>query len=333
MGEIVARAVVIERPGEVEGLVLAERRVRAPGPGEIRVRVAAAGLNRADVLQRKGRYPAPPGVAADVPGLEYAGHVESVGPGVLDWREGDAVMGIVGGGAMCTHLVVHAREAMRVPAGMPLEEAAAIPEAFVTAWDAMVLQAGLRSGQLVLVHAAASGVGTAAIQIARALGAIPIGTSRSADKLARAAALGLEQGIVVARGAEPTFAMEVEARWGRGADLILDPVGAAYLAENVRALAERGTLVLIGLLGGAHGSLFLAPLLARRARLVGTVLRTRPLEEKALLAQRFAREIVPLFERGTLRPVVGASRPMSEIAEAHRAMERDETFGKIVLRW
>ncbi|MDQ3032988.1 MAG: NAD(P)H-quinone oxidoreductase [Myxococcota bacterium] len=327
------RAVVIERPGEVDVLSLAEREVRAPGPGEILVRVEAAGLNRADVLQRRGRYPAPPGAPPDVPGLEYAGHVESIGAGVLDWQPRERVMGIVAGGGMSTHVVVHAREAMPVPACLSIEEAAAIPEVFLTAWDALFLQAGMRAGQVVLLHAAGSGIGTAAMQLARAVSATPVGTSRSASKLERCAELGLAHAIEVRASGEPEFAAELERRTGRLADVILDTVGAAYLAENVRALAPQGSIVVIGLLGGASATLALGGLLAKRARIQGTVLRARPLEQKAALAQTFAREALPLFESGVLRPVIGEVMPMHAIQDAHRAMETDATFGKIVMRW
>lgn len=330
-----ARAVVIERPGDADVLSIAPRAVRAPGPGEILVRVEAAGLNRADLLQRRGLYPAPPGAPPDVPGLEYAGHVEALGEGVLEWKRGDRVMGIVAGGGMSTHVVVHEREAIPVPASLSIEEAAAIPEVFLTAWDALFTQAGLRAGQLVLLHAAGSGIGTAAIQIARSVSAIVAGTSRTASKLERCAELGLAHSIVVASSSssDPAFAGELEAKAGRLADVILDTVGAAYLAENVRALAPRGTVVVIGLLGGVSGALPLGALLAKRARVVGSVLRSRPLEEKAALARAFAREALPLFERGVLRPVVGEVMPMEAIRDAHRAMESDGTFGKIVLRW
>jgi NADPH2:quinone reductase len=328
-----ARSVVIDGAGDVDVLSIRERAIRAPGHGEILVRVAAAGLNRADLLQRRGFYPAPPGAPHDVPGLEYAGHVEALGEGVLDWKVGDRVMGIVAGGGMSTHLTVHAREAIPVPSALSIEEAAAIPEVFLTAWDALFTQAGLRAGQLVLLHAAGSGVGTAAIQLARAVSAIPAGTSRTASKLERCAELGLAHAIEVPSGREPSFASELEAKAGRLADVVLDTVGAAYLSENVRALAPLGTVVVIGLLGGVSGSLPLAALLAKRARIVGTVLRARPLEEKAALARAFAREAIPLFERGVLRPVVSEVMEMSAVRDAHRAMEADATFGKIVLRW
>lgn len=331
---IQSRAVVIEKAGDVDVLSIGERGVRDPGPGELRVQVQAAGLNRADVLQRRGLYPAPPGVPSDVPGLEYAGRVESIGEGVHGFAIGERVMGIVAGGAMCTHVVVHAREAIPVPVSLTIEQAAAIPEAFLTSWDALFAQADLRPGRTLLVHSVASGIGTAALQIARVVGATVVGTSRSQEKLDRCASeLGLEHGIVVAKVGEPAFAREVESRTGRLADVVLDTVGASYLAENLRALADRGAIVVIGLLGGAQGALPMGMLLAKRARVIGTVLRARPLEEKAALARAFARDAIPLFERGALRPVLGAVMDMTAIREAHRAMEADATFGKIVLRW
>ncbi len=305
--------------------------IRDPGAFEIRVAVAAAGLNRADLLQRKGLYPAPPGAPQEVPGLEFAGVVEAVGEGVLSHRPGDRVMGIVGGGAMATHLLLHEREAIPVPDGLDLEQAAAIPEVFYTAFDALFVQAGLRPFEDLLIHAVGSGVGTAAVQLAKAAGCRVLGTSRTPEKLERARGLGLDEGIVAEAGAfaEATRA----ATMGRGADVILDLVGGSYAAENLRALAGRGRVVVVGLLGGAQAELPLGMLLAKRATLIGTVLRSRPLEEKILLAQRFAREVSPQFATGELRPLIDAVWPMEEIAEAHRLLESNATFGKIVLSW
>jgi len=326
-----ARAVIIDGKGEVDVLRIGQLEVREPGAGELLVEVVAAGLNRADTLQRRGRYPAPPGAPANVPGLEYAGKVARIGAGVSDFAVGDHVMGIVGGGGMATHVVVHAREALRVPAGMSLTDAAAIPEVFLTAYDALFSQAQVGMGCDVLIHAVGSGVGTAALQLALACGARPIGTSRSADKLERCKALGLRDALVVS---DKKFALDVAARTGgRGADVILDTVGAAYLAENVNAIAPLGTIVLIGLMGGASAELALGLLLAKRAHVVGTTLRSRPLEEKAALAQAFAHAALPLFERGVLKPVVDSVLPMDDIRTAHERMENNDSFGKIVLAW
>lgn len=320
-----AQAVFIRGAGGPEMLELGDLEVRDPGGGELLVAVAAAGLNRADTLQRRGYYPAPSGVEPDVPGLEYAGTVAAVGVGVQRFSVGDRVMGISAGAAMATHLVVHQREAIPVPAGMSLEDAAAIPEAFLTAWDAIV-SAGTRPGDTLLVHAIGSGVGTAALQLANAMGVHVIGTSRTESKLSRCAALGSFTPLHVTEG---TFSKRVGGR----ANVILDTVGAAYLTDNIKSLAPQGTIITIGLLGGASGQLPLALLLAKRARIIGSVLRSRPLEEKAALAQDFERRALPWFEDKTIRPVVDDVLPMTEVANAHTRMERNQTFGKLVLAW
>jgi putative PIG3 family NAD(P)H quinone oxidoreductase len=326
-----ARAVVIDGKGDVDVLKIGTLEVRAPGPGELLVEVAAAGLNRADTLQRRGFYPAPKGAPAQVPGLEYAGTVAEIGHGVSDFKPGDRVMGIVAGGGMATHLVVHEREALRVPANLTLEQAAAIPEVFLTAYDALFPLAGVGLGQTVLIHAVGSGVGTAALQLVRSAGGRPIGTSRSEDKLTRCRPLGLSDGVLTA---DKRFSARVlELTGGRGVDVILDSIGAGYLGENLNSLAPKGCLVVIGLMAGATGELALSALLAKRARIVGTVLRSRPLEEKASLVQAFTRDVLPLLERGAIVPVVDEVLPMREIQQAHRRMEANESFGKLVLTW
>lgn len=324
-----ARAVTIRGKGGPEVLSIADVTVGPPGRGEVLVRVHAAGLNRADVLQRKGFYPAPAGAPPDVPGLEYAGVVEALGPGCTR-GVGDRVMGIVAGGGMCTHVVVHERETLDVPGDLDLVRAAALPEVFLTVFDALEVQAGLAPGDAVLVHAIGSGIGTAALQFARLRGATCIGTTRSSRKRDAARALGLEHAIVVEDG---RFAEAVRAIHPRGADVVLDTIGAAYLEQNVEALAHRGRLVAIGLLGGAKGTLALGALLAKRATVVGSTLRARPLEEKIALAQRAGRELGPAFASGALAPVIDAVLPMADVAEAHRRLEADEPFGKLVLAW
>jgi len=327
-------AVCIREPGDPEVLHVDQLEVRDPGFGEVRVEVAAAGLNRADLLQRRGHYPAPPGAPPDVPGLEYAGTVAEVGAGVPsdEVAVGDRVMGIVGGGGMAREVVVHARELLPVPKGLSLAQAAAVPEVFLTAYDALVVQAGLGLGEVALLHAVGSGVGTAAVQLCRAVGARPIGTSRTQDKLDRCAVeVGLDEAILVQEG---SFAGRLEAlTGGRQADVILDPIGAAYLGENLKAAATGARIVVLGLMGGSSGTLPLGTLMRRRVRLQGTVLRARPIEAKASLTQRFAREALPLFEDGRLRPIVDEVLPMTEVVEAHRRMEANETFGKLVLTW
>jgi putative PIG3 family NAD(P)H quinone oxidoreductase len=319
--------------GGVEVIERGEIEVREPGHGEVTVEVAAAGLNRADVLQRRGFYPAPPGSPPDVPGLELAGRVVARGPGASLWKDGDAVMAIVGGGAFARRVTLHERELMPVPAGRSLEEAAAIPEVFLTAWDALVLQAGLRAGENVLVHTVASGVGTAAVQLARAIGARPLGTTRSAGKLGPVQALGLDEGDGIVVGEPPAFAPVVLARSGIGAQVVLDTVGASYFEENLRALAPRGRMIMLGTLGGAQGKAPIGMMLGKRLTITGSVMRARALEEKIEVARRASAELVPLFERGLLRPVVDTVVPMHELASAQQRMEADANVGKIVLRW
>lgn len=298
---------------------------------EIVVEVAASALNRADLLQRRGLYPAPPGVPSDVPGLEYAGVVAARGASARRFELGARVMGIAGGGGMARHLITDEREAIPVPKRLSLQEAAAIPEVFLTAHDALFSQAELQSGEHVLIHAAASGVGTAAIQLARAAGAIPSGTSRSPGKLDRARKLGLEHGIVPEDGAfAGTF---LERNGGRSADVILDAIGAAYFEQNLSVLASRGRLVIIGLMGGTSAELPLGLLLGRRLRIFGTVLRSRSLEEKITVAERFCEEALGWLEQGTIEPVVDAVYPMASAAEAFGRLERNESFGKLVLSW
>ncbi|NNE19753.1 MAG: NAD(P)H-quinone oxidoreductase, partial [Myxococcales bacterium] len=302
----------------------------APGPSQVVVEVAAAGLNRADCLQRRGFYPAPPGVPADVPGLEFAGRVESVGHQVNDWKAGDRVMGIVAGGSMATRLLTEAAELMLVPAELSLEEAAAVPEAFLTAYDAIVLQGGLDAGQAVLLHAVASGVGTAGIQIADAIGASSVGTSRSAHKLPRCTELGLTHAVLVEDG---QFADSVLAAAPNGVDVILDTVGAAYLSQNIKVIAKQGRLIVIGLMGGVKAELALGALLGKRASIHGSVLRSRSSAEKAELTRSFTREMLGKFVGGQLKPIIDEVMEMSDVQSAHARMDGNETFGKLVLRW
>jgi putative PIG3 family NAD(P)H quinone oxidoreductase len=326
-----ARAVRITAPGGPDKLVLDQIDVREPGPTEVLVEIAAAGVNRADCLQRKGVYPPPPGVIADVPGLELAGYVAKVGSEVRTRKIGDKVMAICSGGALATHIVLHERELIPVPVGIDLVHAAAIPEVFMTAYDALFLQASVGLGSFALIHAIGSGIGTAALQLVHAAGGSAIGTSRKADKLERVKALGLEHGIVTG---DAKFAERVgEITGGRYADAILDTVGASYLGENIKSLATGGTIVTIGLLGGAKGELPLGLLVGKRASLRGSVLRARPLEEKIALAASFTKAVLPLFAHGKLRPIVEDVMPMAEVQAAHARMESDALFGKLVLTW
>jgi NADPH2:quinone reductase len=323
------RAVIITRPGPADVLEIQTRPDPVPGAGQVRIRVAASGLNRADLMQREGLYPPPPDVVADIPGLEYAGEIESLGAGVSLWTVGDRVMGIASGGAHAELLCVHEREVMPMPADLSLEEAAAIPEAFLTAFDALRrLDVGM--GERVLVHAVASGVGTAALQLAHAAGAVTIGTSRSSDKLDRARAFGLDHPI----DSSDDWAPLVEAAVGASAvHAVVDLVGGEYLGGDLRVLRPRGRIVVVGLTGGRRASMDLGLLLAKRATVIGTVLRSRPLEEKAALARRAADRIVPMFDRGILRPVVDRVMSFTDVRAAHEVMASNATFGKVVLRW
>jgi putative PIG3 family NAD(P)H quinone oxidoreductase len=308
-------------------ITLADRPDPVPGEQQILVAVRAAGLNRADLLQRAGKYPAPPGWPADIPGLEYAGEVIAAGPGVTRWQHGDRVMGLVGGGAHAERVVVHQDEAMAIPATLSFAEAAAIPEAFLTAWDAMVLRGRAQRGDRVLVHAIGSGVGTAAAQLGRLLGLTIIGTSRTADKLERCHALGMVHGVLTT---DPDW----PARVGVPMQVIVDTLGAAALEQNLGLLSQRGRLIVLGTMtGGRAPGLDLSLVLRKRLEIIGTAMRIRPLEERMELVAQFSREILPHFDTLALVPIVERIFPMHEIFEAHELMASNATFGKIVLAW
>ncbi len=325
------RAIVIQGAGGPEILAEKERPRPEPGPGEVLVRVRASALNRADLLQRMGRYPPPADAPQDIPGLEYAGEVEAVGPGAGLWAVGNRVMGLVPGGGHAEYVVVHEREAVRVPKSLGWEEAAAIPEAFMTAFDALFVRLDLKVGECLLIHAVGSGVGTAAVQLAHAAGATVIGTSRTAEKLELAEALGMDVGIHVESG---RFSRkELEGCAESGVHAVLDLVGAAYYPENIELLTEGGRIVVVGTVSGQRVEMDLGALMRRRLQLTGTVLRSRPLEEKIALARQFSKRVLPLLSSGRARPVVDRVYPFTEIREAHRHMESNRSFGKIVLRW
>jgi putative PIG3 family NAD(P)H quinone oxidoreductase len=327
------QALVLRQPGD-PGDALELRSIDAPQPsrGEVRVRVRAAALNRADLLFVRGRYTLAPDAPPGVPGLEIAGEVDAAGDGVDELSPGDRVFGVLGGGGFAEYAVVHARRLARIPSAIDFAEAASIPEAFTTAWDALVDQAGLAAGEAVLVQAAGSGVGTAAIQIGRAIGARVLGTARTAEKLERARALGLTEGCgIVSPG--PSFAGEVRARTGGcGVDVVLELVGGAYVAEDIACLAPRGRIVVVGTMAGTRADVDLHVLMRKRARIHGTVLGARPLEDKIAAARSFERHVVPLFASGALRPVVDCVLPWTQAGDAFRRLESNATFGKVVLR-
>jgi NADPH:quinone reductase len=325
------KAVVIDRAGGPEVLEIRDRPVPEPGPGEIRVRVRASALNRADLLQRRGLYPAPPGAPRDIPGLEYAGEVDAVGEGAGLWAVGNRVMGIVGGGGHAEYVVVHEREAVGVPHNLSWEEAGAVPEVFLTAYDALFRHLDLTVGERLLIHAVGSGVGTAALQLAHAAGAITLGTSRTAGKLELAAGMGLDVPID-ASTADWVQAVE-EATEHDGIHAVLDLVGGGYFAGNLRVLNVGGRMVVVGTVSGTEVKLDLGTLLRKRLRLIGTVMRSRALEEKMALAREFSKSVIPLLASGRIHPVVDEVFPFANISEAHLRMESNYTFGKLVLTW
>ena len=325
------QAAVISRPGGPEVLEIRTIPRPTPGAGEVLVRVRASALNRADVLQRKGHYPPPPGAPADIPGLEFAGEVAELGPGASRWRAGQRVFGLTAGGGHAQYIVAHQQTVAEIPPNLSWVQAAAIPEAFITAQDALA-QAGLRPGDAVLIHAVGSGVGLAAVQLVRSLDAVPYGTSRTPDKIARAREFGLEDGIALPAGLEEL--PEAVRRWtaGKGVDVVLDLVGGPYVTASLPAMAQRGRMVVLASSGGSKAELDLRYLLAKRLTVIGTVLRGRSLEEKIQVTEKFAAVVVPLLAQGKLRPVLDSEFPLAEIQAAHRRMESNASFGKIVVR-
>jgi putative PIG3 family NAD(P)H quinone oxidoreductase len=290
-----------------------------PGKGEVLVRVRAAGLNGADMMQRRGLYPAPPGSPQDIPGLELAGEVAALGPGAQRFSEGERVMGIVGGGGQAELAAVHERQLMPVPQALSFTEAGGLPEVFTTAYDALFTQAGLKSGERLLVHGGAGGVGTAAIQLARASGARVTATVRNRDAHAGVQELGAQ-------------VIEPDGFADHGPfDVILELVGAPNLAANLGALATGGRIVVIGIGAGARGELDLRALMGKRARIFGSTLRARPLEEKALTARALERSVLPLFESGALRVLVAATYPLEAAEQAYERFSAGGKLGKVVL--
>jgi putative PIG3 family NAD(P)H quinone oxidoreductase len=325
------RAAVITRPGGPEVLEIQERPTPAPGNNEVLVRVRASALNRADLLQRQGMYPAPPGAPADIPGMEFVGEVAALGAGVTDWREGDRVFGIVGGGGNAEYLVTDAGTVARVPNGFSWIDAAAVPEAFITAYDALVTQAEVRPGETVLIHAVGSGVGLAAVQLACAWKATAFGTARTPSKIDGARAFGLADGVVV--GEDVAVIVAAAERWtsGKGIDVTLDLVAGAYVAAGIQAAAKRGRIMLIGTVAGRSATIPVGMVLGKRLTLRGTVLRARSVEEKRAVTLAFARDVVPLLESGAIRPTVDRVFALRDIRAAHERLASNETFGKVVL--
>jgi len=322
------RAIAITEPGDESVLQLVDRPAPEVPREHVLVKVEFAGVNRADLLQRMGFYPPPPGVPADIPGLEYAGVVVETGAGVTSLREGDRVFGVVGGGSYAERVVVHEREAAKIPTGMPTDVAAAVPEAFITAYDALVLRGGLRPGERVLVHAVGSGVGTAGLQVAKALGCWVAGTSRTEDKLTRAKDLGLDEAILAP---DPAALAKAIASSDSTFDVVLDLVGGAYVGATLPGMSRRGRVVVVGLTGGRSTELDLGLLLTKRLSIIGTVLRSRPLEEKIQAADLLRRTLSPWLSRGMIKPVIEAVFPLEQAGRAHRLVASNTTFGKVLL--
>ena len=326
------RAVVITKPGGPEVLAVETRPTPAPAQGEILVRVYASALNRADLLQREGLYPAPAGAPSDIPGLEFAGEVARLGAGVAGWRVGDRVFGVVPGGGHAEYLVAHGSTVARMPDHLSWTDAAAIPEAFITAHDALVTQASVAAGETVLIYAVGSGVGLAATQLARVWKALPYGTARTAGKIDRAREYGLIEGIVVADDVDSLPARIERLIGGQGVNVTIDLVGGPYVDASVRAAAARGRIMLVGTIGGRAATVPLGIVLGKRLTLRGTVLRGRSIDEKRVVTAAFAKEVVPLFASGALRPTIDTVFELSDIRAAHERLAENATFGKIVLR-
>jgi len=331
------KAVVITRFGGPEVLEIQDVPTPEPRADEVLVHVRSSGLNRADLLQRLGRYPAPPGATQNIPGLEFAGEVAALGANAQRWRAGDRVMGIIGGGAHAEFVTTHQDALAAVPANLEWAVAGAVPEVFITAHDAL-RQAGFKAGENVLIHAVGSGVGLAATQLVRALGGRAFGTSRTPDKIERAKQFGLESGYEVpepsALAGLADFGKQATSRQGfdgKGFDVVLDLAGGPYFATSLVAMAMRGRLILIGGVAGGKADVDLYQILGKRLHVIGTVLRARSLEEKIAVTAAFEHEVLPLMAQGTIQPVIDSVFSLEQIADAHRRLESNDTFGKVAL--
>lgn len=303
-----------------------------PGREDLLVRVRASALNRADLLQRQGKYPPPPGYPAEIPGIEFAGEVAETGSAVRKWKTGQRVFGLIGGGAHAEYIATHQDLVAEIPENLDWPGAAAIPEAFITAHDALWIQAGLRPGETVLINAVGSGVGLAAVQLVRAIQAVPYGTSRTASKLDQAKEYGMEDGLVVRDNFDDLLAATEQLTRGQGVNVMLDLVGGPYVRAGQKLLAVKGRMVLVGTVGGGSYELESRYVMGKRLQIRGTVLRARSLEEKIRATQAFAAEVVPLLASGVLRPVIDSTFALSDIADAHRRLESNQTTGKVVIK-
>ncbi len=324
------KAIVIEQAGGPEVLKAIEVPAPVPSGREVLVKVAAFGVNRADLSQRRGHYPAPPGEPQDIPGLEFSGVIERLGDKCLgDFPVGSKVCGIVGGGAYAEYLTIHERLLLPVPASLTMTEAAAIPEVYLTAYDALFNQGELKAGEKILIHAVGSGVGSAATQIAKLFNCFVLGTSRTREKLELIKPYGID---VTIHSVVESFEKVVETETGgTGVDLIIDFLGGTALEANLRCLCPKGRLIFVGLLAGAEGTLNLGMVMKQRLTIRGTVLRSRPLEEKIALIQEFRKTMLPFFDSGKLKPIVTKTFGFAETAGVHQLMEENQTVGKVVV--
>ena len=321
-------AIEIREPGEPEVLVAAERPTPSPAAGEVLIRVAAAGVNRPDVFQRRGRYAPPPG-ASDIPGLEVSGVVEALGSGVTDWHVGDVVCALVTGGGYAEYCVAPAPQCLAVPRGMDIITGSAIPETFFTVWSNVFQRGRLQQNESLLVHGGSSGIGTTAIQLAKARGARVFATAGSADKCAACERLGAERAINY-RDAD-FVAVVRELTGGRGVDVVLDMVGGDYFARNIEVLAVEGRLVEIATLHGVKAEVNIQTIMGRRLTLTGSTLRPRPIADKAAIAAELRQQVWPLLESGAVKPIVHQTFPLRQAAAAHRMMESSAHIGKLLL--
>ena len=322
------KAIEISRPGSPDVLVQVDRPTPSPAAGEVLVKVGAAGVNRPDVMQRMGHYPPPPGIT-DIPGLEIAGVVERVGDGVDGWRAGDPVTALVAGGGYAEYCVAPAQQCLPVPAHVDVVHAAAIPETFFTVWTNVFERGRLKAGESILIHGGSSGIGTTAIQLARAFGSRVFATAGSTEKCAACERLGADRAI---NYRDSDFVAVVkEATGGKGVDVVLDMVGGDYFPRNMDALAMDGRLVSIAVLNGVKATINILTMMQRRLTLTGSTLRTRPVAEKGAIAMALRQHVWPLLEAGKVAPVIHATFPLREAAEAHRVMESGAHIGKLVL--
>ncbi|MDY6855398.1 MAG: NAD(P)H-quinone oxidoreductase [Thermodesulfobacteriota bacterium] len=326
------RCAVIEKFGkDLNNLVITEREDLKSNGEEVRVNVTATAINRADVLQRRGFYPAPAGVVQDIPGLEFVGHIDQIGESVTQWKGKERVFGILAGGTYASQVVTHQRMVVSVPDELDDIEAAAVPEAFIAAHDALVTQGEMKTGYLVLIHAVAGGVGSAALQLVNLLGGETIGTAGSAEKISKVENLAPFTGV---NYKEEDFQKVIEEKFGKSPiDLVVDVIGASYWERNIALLKSRGTLVLLGFMGGMKAQTNLSTVLSNRIRIIGTVLRSRPLEEKILATQAFSKQVVPHFKERRLKPVIDSVFPFDQLHEATARMENKENTGKIILKF